>query len=199
MLDKEKAFTSREWEELQDDLTVIQKNSEDALSLLNAIRNASKHEPLKLSVVDIQSVLLSALDSSKFLLRDIDVIHEFDQDLIQIKTDVSELIWVIKELILNATRAMPQAGGKLVIGCRRIDKAHATIWVKDNGFGVPLEEQEKVFGMFYRLDKNRSGFGIGLASARNFINKLNGSITLSSKGIGHGTIVTILLPLAEVS
>jgi signal transduction histidine kinase len=61
----------------------------------------------------------------------------------------------------------------------------AIIKIIDNGPGIPLEQQQKIFERFYRLDKSRNkksgGFGLGLAIAKKFIAENSGEILLQSE------------------
>lgn len=57
--------------------------------------------------------------------------------------------------------------------------------VSDNGIGIPLGEQYKVFDRFYRVDKARTsnlgGTGLGLAIVKNLVEKCGGKISITSE------------------
>lgn len=78
-----------------------------------------------------------------------------------------------------------------------IQRQDLTISVRDNGIGIPLEEQKRIFERFYRIDKNRSveGNGLGLSLAKAYIEFHRGTIGLESE-TGKGSTFTISLPLA---
>jgi signal transduction histidine kinase len=67
------------------------------------------------------------------------------------------------------------------------------IKVSDNGEGISIENQSKVFNMFYRASKSSSGTGLGLYICREMISKLDGEIKLSSD-LSIGTTIEITLP-----
>jgi signal transduction histidine kinase len=69
------------------------------------------------------------------------------------------------------------------------------IWVEDNGIGIPVEAQEKIFVMFYRLHRESeySGTGIGLTIVREAIKRMGGRVGLESEP-GKGSRFWIELP-----
>ena len=69
--------------------------------------------------------------------------------------------------------------------------------IKDNGIGIPLQEQERVFEKFYRAqnipDANLPGIGLGLSYVKLMVEAHGGNITLQSQ-LGKGTTFTIEIP-----
>lgn len=74
-----------------------------------------------------------------------------------------------------------------------------TYIIKDNGIGIPDEEQQKIFNLFYRADNvgKVAGTGIGLPVVLNSVQMLNGKIDLASR-INQGTTFTITIPHLKV-
>ncbi len=77
---------------------------------------------------------------------------------------------------------------------------NAILVIEDNGPGIPIEETERLFEPFVRLDASRSnetgGIGLGLSIARSIIHAHGGDIALSNKKAG-GLRVAIVLPLSK--
>ena len=59
--------------------------------------------------------------------------------------------------------------------------AQARIWVEDNGIGIDQEHQEKIFGMFQKLNSGTEGTGIGLALVRKAAQQMGGSVGVKSR------------------
>ncbi|NYZ13324.1 HAMP domain-containing protein [Azospirillum sp. RWY-5-1] len=85
-------------------------------------------------------------------------------------------------------------------GCRvglAAEVGNARITIDDDGPGIPVEEAEKVFAPFYRLERSRSrdtgGVGLGLSTARTILRRHGGDVTLANRPEG-GLRATVLLP-----
>jgi heavy metal sensor kinase len=85
-------------------------------------------------------------------------------------------------LIDNAWRYTPQ-GGSISVTVSR-DEQHATVAVRDNGIGIPMEKQPLIFERFYRAGSpqngDHAGSGLGLALAKWIAEKHNASIHVQS-------------------
>jgi signal transduction histidine kinase len=116
---------------------------------------------------------------------------------------------VLINLITNAKDAMPE-GGHLTIGLagEQVNKAMAdtipnavegsfVVWtVADTGFGIPLEQIEKIFEPFYTTKEISKGTGLGLSIVAGIVKGHNGFITVESV-LGKGTAFHVYLPEAQ--
>jgi signal transduction histidine kinase len=75
---------------------------------------------------------------------------------------------------------------------------YVTMDFQDNGQGIPREYQQQVFDMYFRANERSKGNGLGLYIVKKAVEKLDGSITLSSIPL-MGSTFTIMLPLAQSS
>jgi signal transduction histidine kinase len=97
----------------------------------------------------------------------------------------------VLNLVLNAVEAMPQGGQLQLTLSRRGEIAEIT--VGDTGKGIPVENRQKVFQLFFTT--RPGGSGIGLASTFRIVQLHNGSIDFTTE-VGRGTTFRIDLPLA---
>ncbi len=76
----------------------------------------------------------------------------------------------------------------------------AIIRVHDLGIGIPLQDQNRIFERFYRVDEDRTrttgGHGLGLAIVKTLVEGMGGRVTVRSK-LGEGSEFSIFLPLRE--
>ena len=112
--------------------------------------------------------------------------------------DLTRLVQALSNILNNAAKYMSQ-GGRIQLTAAVGDSA-VEIRVKDEGIGIAAESLPKLFGLFSRLksdmDHARSGLGIGLALARQFVELHGGAVSVASAGIDRGSEFTIRLPLA---
>ncbi len=121
---------------------------------------------------------------------------KFDDALPEITADRDRLEQVILNILTNAIKYTPD-GGKISLRAAA-NATHVAIGVRDNGIGVPKEDQPHLFERFYRVEKSRTtgtgGTGLGLAIAKELVEAHGGSIKLQSE-LGVGTEITVLLPI----
>ena len=111
--------------------------------------------------------------------------------------DTDRLIQLVLGLVENAIRHSP-ASGSITIGTS-VAEGFATIWVDDEGPGVPLSERERIFEPFYRgagQPRSHGGAGLGLAIARSIATAHNGTIAAET-AVGGGARMIVRIPLAS--
>ena len=105
------------------------------------------------------------------------------------------LVMAIGNLIQNALYYSDE-GKQVGVGLRTVDGI-AEISVIDNGVGISLEDQERIFERFYRVDQSRSratgGTGLGLAIVKHVALNHRGEVRLFSKP-GMGSTFTLRIP-----
>ena len=112
-------------------------------------------------------------------------------DVPEVYVDRALLKQAVLNLVLNAAEAMPNGGQLRLVLSRRGEMAE--IAVGDTGKGIPPENQQKIFQLFFTT--RPGGSGIGLASAFRIVQLHNGSIDFTSE-VGRGTTFRSELPLA---
>lgn len=108
--------------------------------------------------------------------------------------------YVIENSVLNAMKYSPDNSPILISSA--IDDSNITLNIEDNGPGIPIAEQKRLFESFYRGSNVRDiteGTGLSLYLAKNFMIMMGGDITYQPKEQGSGSIFTITLPRKRVA
>lgn len=123
---------------------------------------------------------------------------EIQNDLPTIHGDHIRLVEVLQNLISNAIKFMgDQPEPRIEIGMTGFGKDDKPIFfVRDNGIGIDPQYQERIFGLFNRLDPNIEGTGIGLSLVKRIIEVHDGRIWVESQP-GQGATFLFTLPLAQ--
>jgi two-component system phosphate regulon sensor histidine kinase PhoR len=112
--------------------------------------------------------------------------------------DVARTRQVLTNLLDNAIKYSPQ-GGRIELGVEA-DDGHVRFTVRDEGLGIPLGEQKRIFEKFYRLDPDHrrgiGGSGLGLYICRELVRSMNGRIWVESDP-GQGATFAFELPIAD--
>lgn len=114
---------------------------------------------------------------------------------IEIRADPDRLRQVLINLLDNA---MQYSDPGMPINLRIEQTAETVIiQVRDRGYGIPLQQQVRIFERFYRLDEARArstgGSGLGLAIVKTLVEGMGGSVTVRSR-LSEGSIFTVTLP-----
>ena len=118
-----------------------------------------------------------------------------------VKADVTKISWVIVNLISNAIRYIKSDGsGVIEIKAREVNN-EMLISIKDNGEGIPIENQNRIFEKFVQL-KDENGqvtgtSGLGLAICKEIIKEHWGHIWVDSV-LGEGSTFYFTLKLGGV-
>jgi signal transduction histidine kinase len=131
-----------------------------------------------------------------------------EEKRIEIKTDFSGPCYAdvdpnrtkqaLANLMDNAVKYTPE-GGKISVACEQVDQSIA-VHVRDNGIGIPPEEQPRIWERLYRGDKSRGqrGLGLGLSLVKAVVEAHGGQVTVRSVP-GSGSEFTVRLPIGALT
>ncbi|GEO81316.1 ATP-binding protein [Pararhodospirillum oryzae] len=111
----------------------------------------------------------------------------------------SEMERLFANLIGNAIKfSRPNETPQVCLASQRAEGAMWHVTVSDNGIGIPVQDRERVFDLFWRLHSRESveGTGLGLAIVKRIIERRGGRVWLESRS-GEGTTMHLLLPAAD--
>jgi signal transduction histidine kinase len=182
-------------------LEIIATEARRLTSLLDEFLDVQRLEggPLDLAVreVDVSSLIrtqvaLFSAESDKHWLE-----LRLPDDPLMVEGDAGRLAQVFSNLISNAIKYSPDGGPVEVSGEQ--DNGIVRIRVRDEGFGIPPEAQERMFTKFFRgaaAAHGIAGSGLGLALSRTVVEAHGGSIDFEST-VGEGTTFSVELPVGH--
>ena len=185
-------------EEQIDALKKIDKNSKKLLELINALLDISS---LEAKSVEFREVVISKLiEEVKSETLDwvnnsgLNFVWKIEPDLQPIRTDLSKLKVVLKNLINNAVKFTEE--GSVTVEVRRHD-SDIEFSVSDTGIGITPEEIPIIFEPFRQMEnpltRKHGGVGLGLYIVKRLLDILGCTIQVESE-VGHGSTFRIWIP-----
>jgi PAS domain S-box-containing protein len=149
----------------------------------------SRGQPSSGTIVDLAPTIASIVRLVEPTARAHDVRVEVSApERSHVRADEAELQHTIMNLVLNAVQACAK-GGRVTVAVEAGDPIR--IRVSDDGCGIPLAQQQRIFEPFFSLRKG--GTGLGLFLSLNFVRHWGGELTVSSTP-GQGSTFEVRLP-----
>jgi PAS domain S-box-containing protein len=178
-------------------LSLIEQSVKKLDSFIIDIINYSRNSRMDVigKEINFDELLTESIDSLKFMdgaeqVRSIREIKASDP----FYSDYSRLLIVFNNIISNAVRYRDPRKNDSFLRIRvetQPDKVR--IQFEDNGVGIHPDYQENIFKMFFRASADSKGSGLGLYIVKGVVEKMKGTITMSSL-YGQGTTFTITIP-----
>jgi two-component system sensor histidine kinase SenX3 len=149
--------------------------------------------------VEVDRVINDAVDAVQLLadLNSIEIAQVNEPD-VKIVGDEYQLVMAIRNLLTNAITFSP-INSRITVGAKLKDGV-VEITVSDQGIGISLENQSRIFERFYRVDPARSrstgGTGLGLAIVKHVCENHGGEVSVWSVQ-GQGSTFTMKFPQME--
>ena len=164
----------------------ITQLTDDLVGLVNAERARSDNEQFNVAeaLEEVRNRMLQRHQGEILLCGGLPTVH----------ADRKRLTLVFEHLIENGLKFNQHAVPCVEVACHDLDFEYR-IDFTDNGIGIPMQEHEKVFELFYRLNppEDYAGSGTGLNIARRIIADHRGRIDVESI-VGGGTRLSVYLP-----
>ena len=164
--------------------------------IVKRLLNFSKTSDLRLATFDLNKLLASRVDFFRETAahKAISLIFREIARATVIDGDKDRLAEVFDNLITNSIAALPSGGNITLSGEIMEADGEILISVTDDGCGIAIEDQPKVFEPFFT--RSDDGTGLGLAIAREIVESHKGEIFFTSE-VGSGTTFYVRLPLPK--
>ncbi|MEN8726711.1 MAG: ATP-binding protein [Sulfurovum sp.] len=199
-------------EEQDEFLSIIDKSSENLLSIINNILDLSKIESNK---IEIENVVFDAAEEFESAVetyavaateKNIDMNYYMDPTIsAKLKGDPTKIKEIVINLLSNAVK-FTSYGGEINLEILKITDENGEnrvqFTVRDNGIGMTKDQQSRIFDAFSQADvsvtRKYGGTGLGLTISSQFVELMGGKLELESAK-DHGTSFFFSLPLEEVT
>lgn len=186
---------STDAEERKNYYDIVEANNERLLQLINEILDLSKIEAgmveFTITPVRLHPLCKEIHDALKFRYPlGVELIYEPSEEDIVIEGDKNRIFQVVSNLIGNAFKFT--TSGSVSYGyCRKGDEIE--FHVSDTGIGIEADKLSKVLERFVKVNSFAQGTGLGLSICKTIIERLGGTISVSSE-MGEGTTFIFTLP-----
>ncbi|MEE8510088.1 MAG: ATP-binding protein [candidate division NC10 bacterium] len=180
-------------EQVQQSLEVIGSEIRRLDRVVQGFLKFIRPEELSLKLLDVNALLkdVVALLETEWQKDGIRFAFQFDPILPLMAADEELLRQAFLNILLNACQAMP-TGGTVAISTEQEGGEIVRVSIADTGVGIPPEDIDKIFHLYYTTKPG--GSGIGLSLVYRVAQMHDGSIEVSSK-VGRGTTMVVRLPV----
>jgi len=192
-------------EDRREKLEIISKNAGFLSDIFSTILDFKRAELLdteiKEKTVELVSFIRIIVNAFDYLAKSNNITLSYHSDVYNfpVSVDTIKLERILYNLVSNALKYTKKGGKVEVILVYDEPSDIFSIAVKDNGIGIDLQSQGKIFEKFYQVDKSDDslGLGLGLYTTRKFLQMMEGNVAIDSL-LQRGTTITISLPAKRV-
>ena len=194
--------------ELREAVADIDEETERLNRIVTEVLDFAKPVRLDLAEASLNDVCRASAEAASTANADVDITLDLAPDVPRLMTDAERLRTVLINLLTNAraavltARGVPgdasrQGGGasvtaEAIVVRTRVRGSMAVVEIQDAGTGITADDMPHIFDPYFTT--RRAGTGLGLPIAKNIVEELGGTITVSSRP-GDGTAIRIELPI----
>jgi two-component system NtrC family sensor kinase len=187
--------------ELSHDLNLLVEEAQRCKKIVGGLLDFARQNRVRLETLNISELLDHII--TKFFPASItkesgiNIIFESQSPEIPADIDRDQMTQVFVNLLKNAIESMEAGGGEVRVNAETLpDNTRVRISITDEGCGIPLEDQERIFQPFFTTKGIGKGVGLGLPICYGIIKMHCGTIWCKSDA-GSGTTFYIELPKTQ--
>ena len=187
-------------------IDTIHKETTRMIRMVNELMQLGKmdikEEHYDKELLDINKLIETIAHRFKLTHPDKQFILHVPKEPTFVEVDQDKMTQVFDNILNNAVKYSPD-GKNITIRVRQnYNQNRVSISIKDEGIGIPLNQIDKIFNRFYRVDKSRQrnmgGTGLGLSLAKSIVEAHKGKIWAQSRE-HYGTIIFVMLPSENIT
>ena len=167
-------------------------------NLLDMTRLGHQGLTLSRAWIGVNELITSATERLKRYQPHVNIKTTCAEKLSQLYVHPALIEQAIFNVLENAAKFSPD-NVPIEVNIQQVE-SYLQIEIEDQGIGIPENEREQIFDMFYTMqrgDRGKTGTGLGLSIVKAIIGAHMGSIEAQSGRHGHGTVIRIRLPLHQ--
>ncbi|HEV8427242.1 MAG TPA: HAMP domain-containing sensor histidine kinase [Pyrinomonadaceae bacterium] len=169
--------------------------------VLRAGRTRHKRRRIANSMINVSEMVKECLELTRvrYGLNETALIYSDSPEARSAKVsgDIDELRAAFSNLLDNAVK-YSDAEVQVSVSVSALDDKRVAVRVTDKGIGIPSAQLKRIFKRFYRVPgrfmARVKGTGLGLFIVHSVVTKHGGRVFAESRGLGHGSTFTVLLP-----
>ena len=186
----------------------IATSGKSLMALINDVLDLAKIESGKMDIHPAEFTVEDLIERHAATMtpiaerRNIALSSSVEPKLPKLFQDPGKLQQILNNLLSNAIKFTPE-GGRVRVSAEKRDSKNVALIVEDNGIGIPLDEQERIFEKFRQgkgvpgqedaLTRKYEGTGLGLSIVKELSLLLGGEVSLESE-FGKGSTFTVVVP-----
>ena len=186
----------------------IATSGKSLMALINDVLDLAKIESGKMDIHPAEFTVEDLIERHAATMtpiaerRNIALSSSVEPNLPKLFQDPGKLQQILNNLLSNAIKFTPE-GGRVRVSAEKRDEKNVALIVEDNGIGIPLDEQERIFEKFRQgkgvpgqedaLTRKYEGTGLGLSIVKELSLLLDGEVSLESE-FGKGSTFTVVVP-----
>ncbi|MFA5841699.1 MAG: ATP-binding protein [Candidatus Paceibacterota bacterium] len=190
-------------------LDEVYRSNQRMVELVNALLDVSSLElgtfVIEPESIDIIELAQSVIDEQKPQVnaKKIKFSFSFDENIPIMEADPKHLRMVVQNILSNAIK-YTDLGGRIKFSISLMSKNNILLKISDTGYGIPKNQQSRIFTKLFRADnvrnKDTDGTGLGLYIVKSIVENSGGKVWFKSgnKVKSKGTVFYVTLPLVVI-
>jgi two-component system CheB/CheR fusion protein len=197
-LTDDSAARERAREMMERQLAQLVRLVDDLLDISRISRNRLE---LRKARITLAAVVENAVETARPLIESKGhaLIVTLPPEPVYLDADLTRLAQVFGNLLNNSAK-YTDPGGRIEL-IAQVNGRIVTVKVRDDGIGIPAEDQPRIFEIFSQVDhgieRSQGGLGIGLTLVQGLVEMHDGSVEIHSAGTGQGSEFAVRLPVAR--